>query len=58
MSKGSKPRPLSVNEKTFADSWDRVFSQNDGVRVGATPVSKTGNVGAIPTTPAKQEDDD
>jgi len=25
--KGDTPRPLSVDHKTFADNWDRVFSQ-------------------------------
>jgi len=25
MGKGSKPRPLSVDEKTFADNWSRIF---------------------------------
>lgn len=24
--KGSKPRPLSVDQQTFADNWDRVFN--------------------------------
>lgn len=23
--KGSKPRPLSVDQKTFDDNWDRIF---------------------------------
>lgn len=58
MGKGSKPRPLSVDEKTFADNWSRIFGKHDGVRVGATPVSKTGNVGAIPTTPAIKGNDE
>lgn len=26
--KGSKPRPLSVDRKTFEDNWDRIFGQN------------------------------
>lgn len=24
--KGSKPRPFSVDRKTFEDNWDRIFS--------------------------------
>lgn len=35
MSKGSKPRPLSVNEKTFADSWDRIFGTTPPEKVAA-----------------------
>ena len=26
--KGSKPRPLSVDRKTFDDNWDRIFGVN------------------------------
>lgn len=26
--KGSKPRPLSVDQKTFDDNWDRIFGAN------------------------------
>lgn len=26
--KGSKPRPLSVDRKTFDDNWDRIFGNN------------------------------
>lgn len=25
MGKGSKPRPYSVDQKTFGDNWDRIF---------------------------------
>lgn len=28
MSKGSKPRPLSIDRKTFDDNWDRIFGKN------------------------------
>jgi hypothetical protein len=27
--KGSTPRPLSVDQKTFNDNWDRIFKNND-----------------------------
>ena len=27
MSKGSKPRPYSVNQKTFDHNWDRIFAK-------------------------------
>ena len=27
--KGSKPRPLSVNRKSFDESWDRIFKKKD-----------------------------
>lgn len=27
--KGSKPRPFSVDQKTFDDNWDRIFKKND-----------------------------
>jgi|DEB0MinimDraft_10_1074344.scaffolds.fasta_scaffold25444_4 hypothetical protein len=26
MSKGSKQRPRSVNQKTFDDNWDKIFN--------------------------------
>ena len=26
--KGSKPRPLSVDRKTFENNWDRIFGDN------------------------------
>ena len=25
--KGSKPRPLSVDQETFDDNWDRIFEK-------------------------------
>lgn len=25
--KGSKPRPFSVDQQTFDDNWDKIFSQ-------------------------------
>ena len=25
--KGSRPRPLSVNQKTFDNNWDKIFSK-------------------------------
>jgi hypothetical protein len=27
--KGSKPRPLSVDRKTFNDNWDKIFSKKE-----------------------------
>lgn len=27
--KGSRPRPFSVDRKTFEDNWDRIFGKND-----------------------------
>ena len=27
MSKGSSPRPYSVDKKTFDDNWDRIFNK-------------------------------
>lgn len=27
--KGSKPRPYSVDKKTFDDNWDRIFKKNE-----------------------------
>jgi hypothetical protein len=26
--KGSAPRPFSVNQETFENNWDRIFSKN------------------------------
>jgi hypothetical protein len=27
--KGSKPRPLSVDSKTFEERWDKIFKKSD-----------------------------
>lgn len=27
--KGSRPRPYSVDKKTFDDNWDRIFKKNE-----------------------------
>jgi len=27
--KGSKPRPFSVDQKTFDNNWDRIFSKKE-----------------------------
>jgi len=27
MGKGSKPRPFSVDQKTFSDNWDAIFNK-------------------------------
>lgn len=27
--KGSSPRPYSVDEKTFAENWDRIFGKKE-----------------------------
>lgn len=27
--KGSRPRPYSVDQKTFADNWDAIFKKKD-----------------------------
>lgn len=27
--KGSKPRPLSVDQKTFDDNWDKIFKKSE-----------------------------
>jgi hypothetical protein len=27
--KGDKPRPLSVDQKTFDDNWDKIFKKNN-----------------------------
>ena len=32
MSKGSKPRPLSVPRDEYASAWERTFGVDDGVR--------------------------
>lgn len=29
MSKGSKPRPYSVDQKTFDSNWDSIFSKKE-----------------------------
>jgi hypothetical protein len=29
MSKGSAPRPLSVDTKTFDNNWDKIFGKKD-----------------------------
>lgn len=29
--KGSKPRPISVDKKTFDDNWDKIFKKDKEV---------------------------
>jgi hypothetical protein len=31
--KGSKPRPFSVNRKTFESNWDKIFGKNNKKKV-------------------------
>ena len=47
MSKGSAPRPLSVDGDTFASNWDRIFGQDckgqaDGLQGMRTPQEGAG----------------
>ena len=30
--KGSRPRPYSVDRKTFESNWDRIFKKKDKVK--------------------------
>lgn len=32
MGKGSKPRPFSVDQDTFASNWDLIFGKNQKVK--------------------------
>ena len=40
MSKGSRPRPYSVNQKTFDSNWDAIFKKRGTCGCGRSP---TGN---------------
>jgi hypothetical protein len=31
--KGSRPRPFSVNRKTFESNWDKIFGKNNKKKV-------------------------
>jgi hypothetical protein len=31
MSKGSRPRPFSIDQKTFSSNWDKIFGHRDPV---------------------------
>ena len=45
MSKGSAPRPLSVDTKTFDNNWDKIFGKKDqGMQVKV----KEGSLGSCP----------
>jgi hypothetical protein len=35
MGKGSKPRPFSVDKKTFEDNWERIFGKANEKGTGA-----------------------
>ena len=37
--KGDSPRPLSVDQKTFASNWDRIFNSNHCEYSGLPSVS-------------------
>jgi len=45
MSKGSKQRPSSVDQKTFNNNWDRIFKQKDykEVQQDITELNSDGN---------------
>jgi hypothetical protein len=34
--KGSKPRPYSVDQKTFDNNWDKIFSKKKEDNTGVT----------------------
>ncbi len=34
--KGSKPRPYSVDQKTFDDNWNKIFSKKKEDNTGVT----------------------
>lgn len=36
MGKGSKPRPFSVDKKTFDDNWERIFGKANKDGAGGT----------------------
>ena len=33
--KGDKPRPFSVDRKTYEDNWDRIFERNNPTKSGS-----------------------
>lgn len=47
MSKGSKPRPLSVNLDTFSANWDQIFSKKktDSINKKKSPKKDTKHAG-------------
>lgn len=54
--KGSSPRPLSVDKKTFDNNWDNIFKKKEDDpewRSGSVEVSKTYGGGSIPSSGAK-----
>jgi hypothetical protein len=42
MGKGSKPRPYSVDQKTFDDNWDVIFKKDKNVQVRADQIQQGG----------------
>jgi len=49
MSKGSMPRPYSVNLKTFDNNWDTIFRKNDMTPSVAQMKTGTCGCGRSPT---------
>ena len=46
MSKGSRPRPYSVSQATFANNYDAIFGKKDNMQVRVqTDESKVGQCG-------------
>lgn len=41
--KGSSPRPFSVNQKTFSDNWDKIFSQRSSKKKEQTTKNQRKN---------------
>jgi hypothetical protein len=45
MSKGSSPRPYSVNQKTFDANWDRIFKKGNDMQVRVREENEIGKCG-------------
>lgn len=61
--KGDDRRPSKVDEQTFSDNWERIFSSGVPERTkgaGSNPVSdlNVANVGSNPTTATTYIDDE
>ena len=43
--KGSKPRPRSVDQKTFDENWDKIFRKKNPTDLWAFPKEETDHSG-------------
>ena len=55
MSKGSRPRPLSVDQKTFDNNWDNIFRNQKNENIKTKKNAKTQDACQVSPTTTREE---